>query len=333
MTGATRTTKRVFSGIQPSGGLHLGNYIGAIRNWVEEQDRYENIFCVVDQHAITVDYDPAQLRSHTRQTVGLYLACGLDPERCTIFVQSHIPEHTELAWLLNCVTPMGWLERMTQFKEKSAGGGERVSTGLFTYPVLMAADILLYQADGVPVGEDQKQHVELARDIATRFNRLFGDTFTVPEPWIRPVGARVMGFDDPGRKMSKSADGQYHSVALLDAPDQIRRTIMRAVTDSERDIVFNPERPGLFNLLTVFQALSGQSKQQIESHFAGQGYGHLKRELADLVIAALEPIQARYRDITADPAQIDQLLARSVARLRPIVDDTMARVRVAMGHR
>jgi tryptophanyl-tRNA synthetase len=333
MAAPAKTKKRVFSGIQPSGGLHLGNYIGAIRNWVESQGRYENIFCVVDQHAITVDYDPEELRRNTRETVGLYLAAGLDPRHCTLFVQSHIPEHTELAWLLSCIAPMGWLERMTQFKEKAADKGERVSTGLFTYPVLMAADIVLYQTDGVPVGEDQKQHVELARDIAQRFNRIFGDTFTVPEPWISTVGARVMGLDDPTRKMSKSAKGQYHSIALLDSPDLIRRTIMRAVTDSQREIVFDPQRPGLFNLLTIYQALSGQSREETEARFAGKGYGVLKGELADLVIAVLEPLQARYREVTEDPAEIDGLLRQSVARLRPIVDDTMDRVRRAMGHR
>ena len=325
--------KRVFSGVQPSGGLHIGNYIGAIRNWVEDQEKYESIFCVVDQHAITVDYDPDELRRNTRETVGLYLAAGLDPKHCTIFVQSHVPEHTELAWLLSCITPMGWLERMTQFKEKSAGKGERVSTGLFTYPVLMAADILLYQTEGVPVGEDQKQHVELARDIAARFNRLFGEIFTIPEPWIRSVGARVMGLDDPTRKMSKSAEGQYHAIGLLDDPDRIRKTVMRAVTDSQREIVFDPARPGVFNLLTIYQALSGQSDEEIEAHFAGKGYGDLKRELADLVIATLEPLQARYREVIEDPAYIDELLARSVEKLRPIVDGTMDQVRRAMGHR
>jgi len=328
-----KTKKRVFSGIQPSGGLHLGNYLGAIRNWVEDQGNYENIFCVVDQHAITVDYDPRELRQNTREVVGMYLAAGLDPEHCTIFVQSHMPEHTELAWLLNCVTPMGWLERMTQFKEKSAGKGERASAGLFTYPVLMAADILLYQTDGVPVGEDQKQHVELARDIAGRFNRLFGEVFTVPEPWIRAVGARVMGLDDPTQKMAKSAEGQHHAIGLLDDPDTIRRTVMRAVTDSQRDIVFDPERPGVFNLLTIYQALSGQGQEEIEARFADKGYGDLKKELADLVIVRLEPLQARYREVTADPAYIDGLLQQSVEKLRPIVDSTMGRVRRAMGHR
>jgi tryptophanyl-tRNA synthetase len=333
MERLTKTGKRVFSGIQPSGGLHLGNYLGSIRNWVEDQSRYDNIFCVVDQHAITVEYDPEELRCSTRQLIGLYLAAGLDPRHCTLFVQSHVPEHTELAWLLNCVTPVGWLERMTQFKEKSEGRGERVSAGLFTYPVLMAADILLYQTDGVPVGEDQKQHVELARDVAGRFNRLFGEVFTVPEPWIREVGARVMGLDDPTKKMSKSTSAQGHAVRLLDEPAQIRRAIMRAVTDSGREITFDPQRPGVMNLLTIYQALTNQTRPQIEAHFAGKGYGDLKKEVAEVVVAALEPLQERYRRITADPSYIDGLLKESVARLRPIVDDTMARVRVAMGIR
>jgi tryptophanyl-tRNA synthetase len=323
--------KRVFSGIQPSGNLHIGNYLGSIRNWVEDQDEYDNIFCVVDQHAITADYDPEELRRNTRQLVGLYLAAGLDPQRCTLFVQSHVPEHTELTWLFNCVTPMGWLQRMTQFKEKSEGKREQVSAGLFTYPLLMAADILLYQADGVPVGEDQKQHVELARDIAQRFNHLFGETFTVPEPLIRKVGARVMGLDDPTAKMSKSAEGQNHSIGLLDEPARIRKKLGRAVTDSQREIEFNPERPGVFNLLNIFQAFSAQSQAEIEARFDGKGYGDLKRELADVVIAALEPIQARYREVTEDPEYIDGILRQSVEKLRPTVDETMDRVRRAMG--
>lgn len=325
--------KRVFSGVQPSGSLHIGNYIGAIRNWVEDQDQFENIFCVVDQHAITVDYDPDELRANTREVVGLYLACGLDPDKSTLLVQSHIPEHTELAWLLNCLTPMGWLERMTQFKEKSGDQRERVSAGLFTYPALMAADILLYQTHQVPVGDDQKQHVELTRDIAERFNRHFGDIFVVPQPLIREVGARVMGLDDPTRKMSKSIEGQHHSIGLLDDPKKVRKTIMRAVTDSQTEIVFDAQRPGVFNLLTIYQALSGQSRQEIEAQFAGKGYGDLKGAVADQVLATLEPIQTRYREVTEDPAYIDGLLEQSAAKLRPIVDGTMDRVRRAMGHR
>jgi tryptophanyl-tRNA synthetase len=323
--------KRVFSGIQPSGNLHIGNYLGSIRNWVEDQDKYDSIFCVVDQHAITVDYDPEALRQNTRQLVGIYLAAGLDPERCVLFVQSHVPEHTELTWLFNCITPMGWLQRMTQFKEKSEGKREQVSAGLFTYPLLMAADILLYQTDGVPVGEDQKQHVELARDIAQRFNHLFGETFKMPEPLIRKVGARVMGLDDPTRKMSKSAEGQNHGIGLLDEPNRIRKKLGQAVTDSHKEIEFDPERPGVFNLLNVYQAFSRGSPAEIEAHFAGKGYGDLKRELADVVIAALEPIQARYREVTADPRYIDGVLREGVENLRPIVDQTMGRVHRNMG--
>ena len=325
--------KRVFSGIQPSGHLHIGNYLGSIRNWVRDLDSRDNIFCVVDQHAITVDYDPSELRANVRELVGLYLACGLDPDKCNLFVQSHIPEHTELAWLLTCVTPMGWLERMTQFKDKVGNKRERVGTGLFTYPTLMAADILLYQSHEVPVGDDQKQHVELTRDIAERFNHKFGEVFVVPEPVIPEVGARIMGFDDPTVKMSKSAEGQHHSVALLDDPKKARKTIMRAVTDSGRDIVFDPERAGLYNLLSVYQALTGQSREEIATHFEGKGYGDLKKEVAEAVIAEIEPIQARYRELTADPSHIEGVLAQSVANLRPIVDQTMDAVRRAMGHR
>ena len=327
------TKKRVFSGIQPSGELHIGNYLGSIRNWAEDQGERENIFCVVDQHAITVDHDPEALRRSTRELVGVYLAAGLDPEKCTVFVQSHVPEHTELAWLLSCATPMGWLQRMTQFKEKSEGQRERVSAGLFTYPVLMAADILLYQTDGVPVGEDQKQHVELARDIAQRFNKLYGEVFTVPEPWIRAVGARVMGLDDPTRKMSKSEPGQYHSIGLFDEPELVRKKLARAVTDSQRDIVFDPERPGVHNLLGMYRALSGQSVEEIEAHFVGKGYGDLKRDLADLVVAGLESIQTRYQEITAGPGYIDGVLEAGVTRIRPLAQETMTAVRKAMGLR
>lgn len=325
--------KRVFSGIQPSGHIHIGNYIGAIRNWLANLDSRDNIFCVVDQHAITVDYDPDALREGTRQAVALYMACGLDPTKCRLFVQSHIPEHTELAWLLTCITPMGWLERMTQFKERVGPRRERIGTGLFAYPTLMAADILLYQSHEVPVGDDQKQHVELTRDIAERFNRKFGAVLTVPEPVIPQVGARIMGLDDPTAKMSKSATGRHHSIALLDDPDEVRKAIMRAVTDSQQGIVFDPQRPGLYNLLTIYEALTGLGHAEIEAHFAGKGYGDLKKELVEVVIAEIEPIQARYRELTAEPASIDEVLATGVERLRPIVDATMDAVRRAMGHR
>ena len=325
--------KRVLSGIQPSGEPHIGNLIGAIAHWVADQEKYENYFCIVDQHAITVDYDPEVLRANTRLMAAVLLAAGIDPERSVLFVQSHVPEHTELTWLLTCVTPMGWLQRMTQFKDKAGGRDEAIGTGLFAYPVLMAADILIYQADAVPVGEDQKQHVELARDIANRFNNRFGKVFTAPEPLIRPVGGRVMGLDDPTRKMSKSETGKYHAIGLLDDPKVIRRKLARAVTDSERDIVFNPQRPGLFNLLTIYQALSGRSEEEIEARFQGKGYGDLKGELADLVIESLAPLQEKYREITADPHYLDGILEQGAGKASPVVERTMDRVRAVMGFR
>ena len=325
--------KRVFSGIQPTGDPHIGNYIGAMRNWVADQDEYDNLFCIVDQHAITAGYDPDTLRANVRELVGLLLAVGLDPERCSLFVQSHVAEHTELAWLLTCVTPMGWLGRMTQFKEKSEGQREQISAGVFAYPVLMAADILLYQTDAVPVGDDQKQHVELSRDLAQRFNNIYGEVFTVPQPIIHQLGARIMGLDDPTRKMSKSESGQYHLIGLLDEPDRIRKKLARAVTDSQKEIVFDPKRPGVYNLLTIYRALSGRSQKDIETHFEGKGYGDLKKELADIVISVLEPVQARYREVTEDASYVDGLLEEHAARARAIAALTMSRVREVMGLR
>ena len=325
--------KRVFSGVKPSARLHIGNYIGAIRNWVGSIDDRENIFCVVDQHAITVDHDPEELRTLTRELIGLYIACGLDPQKANIFIQSHIPEHTELAWILNCITPVGWLERMTQFKDKAGRHRERVSTGLFTYPTLMAADILLYGVQEVPVGEDQKQHVELTRDIAERFNRKFGDVFTIPEPIIHQVGARIMGLDDPTRKMSKSAEGRFHSIDLLDEPSKIKKTVMRAVTDSLGEIVFDRDRPGVYNLLIIFEALTGWNREQIEAHFSGKGYGDLKKGVAEVLIAELEPIQARYLELSRDVSYLDDVLADSVQNLRPFVVETMQAGRYSIGMR
>ena len=324
---------RVFSGIQPSGQTHLGNYIGAIRNWVADQERYDNFFCVVDEHAITVPCEPAELRDNVRELAAVLVACGIDPERSVLFVQSHVPEHTELTWLLICNTPMGWLERMTQFKDKAGSRRERVGAGLFTYPVLMAADILLYQTSVVPVGEDQKQHVELARDIAGRFNNLYGEVFTVPEPVIREVGARVMGLDDPTKKMSKSVEGQHHAIGLLDEPDLIRRRIGRAVTDSLREIRFDEDRPGVHNLLTIHHALSGQDKSAIEAHFEGKGYGDLKKEVAEVVVESLAPVRQRYAEITADPGIVDGILEAGRDRARPVAEATMEAVRRAMGLR
>jgi len=325
-----RARERVFSGIQPSGAPHIGNYLGAIRHWVAEQDIFDNIYCVVDMHALTLPQDPKALRENVRQLAATLLACGLDPKRSALFVQSHVHEHAELAWLLNCVTPMGWLNRMTQFKTKAGADRETVSVGLFDYPVLMAADILLYQADAVPVGDDQRQHVELTRDIANSFNARFGDTFVEPRALIREVGARIMSLDDPANKMSKSgADGSY--IALLDKPEVIRKKIARATTDSQRTIVFDETRPGIFNLLTIYQLLTERSREQIEAEFDGKGYKEFKAALTDSLIAALEPIQRRYDELVADPAELDRLLAAGAERVRPIARETLATVKQRMG--
>jgi tryptophanyl-tRNA synthetase len=324
---------RVLSGVKPSGSPHLGNYLGAIKRWVEHQDEFENYFCIVDLHALTEWIDPAALRRYTREVAAFYFGAGLDPQKCTIFLQSHVPAHAELGWILNCVTPMGWLERMTQFKDRSAkvgGNRERISTGLFDYPVLMAADILLYQATHVPVGEDQKQHVELTRDIAERFNRLYGETFVVPEPMIAETGARIMGLADPTRKMSKSEGEPGQAIGIFDDPDTIRRNIMRATTDSLREIVFDPQRPGVYNLLTIYQVLTGASREAIEARFAGKGYSDLKRELADVVIESLRPIQQRCRELL-DSGELDELLEQGRARAAQVANETLRHVKYAVG--
>ena len=303
MTGAVesqprRTRRRVFSGIQPSGDVHLGNYLGAIKGWAERQAEKENFFCVVDMHAITVPQDPAVLADQTRSMSAMLLAAGIDPAKSTLFVQSHVTAHAEACWILNCVTPVGWLERMTQYKDKTARQ-ESVTTGLLDYPVLMAGDILLYDADEVPVGDDQRQHVELARDIAQRFNHLFGDTFVVPEAMIPEVGARVMGLDDPTAKMSKSeSSARGHSVRLLDSPDEIERSIKRAVTDSGNEIRFSddPEKAGVNNLLGIYSVITGRTEVEAEADFAdARGYGDLKSRVAEVVIEAIMPIQRQVR--------------------------------------
>ncbi len=322
--------ERVFSGIQPSNIPHIGNYLGAIRHWVAEQDRYDNIYCVVDLHALTIPQDPAELRQNTRNLAALLLACGIDPKRSALFVQSHISAHAELAWILNCVTPTGWLNRMTQFKVKAGEDREAASTGLYDYPVLMAADILLYQADGVPVGDDQRQHVELTRDIANTFNHRFGETFVEPRALIREVGARIMALDEPDKKMSKSgAEPSY--LSLLDPPEVIRKKIARATTDSQRTIVFDESRPGIYNLLTIYQMLGDESREQVETEFAGKGYKEFKAALADRVIAALEPIQRRYAELASDPAQLDALLAEGAARVRPLAEQTLRLAKERVG--
>jgi tryptophanyl-tRNA synthetase len=323
--------KRVFSGIQPTGNIHIGNYLGATRHWAAEQDKYDNIFCIVDLHAITIQQDPKVLKAKIREVTGLLLAAGIDARKSIVFIQSHIHEHSELAWILNCFIPMGWMQRMTQFKEKSVNQKEQVSVGLFDYPALMAADILLYDTDVVPVGEDQKQHVELARDAAQRFNAIYGDTFVLPEPVIPDVGARIMGLDDPTKKMSKSEDAPNHAINLLDKPDAIRAKIMRATTDSLKEIRFDESRPGIYNLLTIYQSFTGQKKQAIEAQFAGKGYSDFKKALAEVVVEGLRPLQERYKALTADPAHIDSILAEGATKARPMAQKTLAKVKKRVG--
>ena len=333
-----RRRPRVFSGVQPSGTLHIGNYLGAIRRWVAEQDDKQNYFCIVDMHAITVWQDPVLLRQKTRELAATYLATGLDPTQCVIFIQSHVRAHAECCWILNCVTPIGWLERMTQYKAKSQQQ-ESVATGLLDYPVLQAADILLYDADEVPVGEDQKQHVELARDIAGRFNHLYGDTFVLPEAMLPQTGARIRALNDPSRKMSKSeAHIKGHAVPLIAGPDEIRATFRRAVTDTGREIVFSdaPEKAGVNNLLEIYELLTDSSRPQIEAEFAGQGYAVLKQRVAEVVIEALRPIHERYDDLIADKGALDGVLALGAERARavaePKIDDIKHKVGFVLPH-
>ena len=336
MTSAptTETRHRVFSGVQPTGDLHLGTYLGALKGWVARQDEAENIFCVVDLHALTVPeaVDPAVLRQKSLEVAALYLAAGLDPEKNLIFIQSHVPEHSELAWILNCLTPLGWLYRMTQFKSKSEGK-ESVGSGLLTYPTLMAADILLYDTTSVPVGDDQRQHVEFTRDLAVRFNNVFGKVFTLPNAAIPEEGARVMGFDDPTVKMSKSlaVTRPGHAVNLLDDEKTIKKAVMSAVTDSGRDTRFATASPGVKNLLALYRVLTDETTADIEEKFAGQGYGTLKKALLGEILTTLHPLQARYAEIMADKPGLQRVLERSAERAHAIAATTTARVRVATG--
>ena len=323
--------KRVFSGIKPSGTPHLGNYLGATQRWAANQDKYDNIFCIVDLHAITEYIDPGELKQYTREQTGMLIASGIDPEKSILFQQSHVPEHSELAWILNCYIPMGWMQRMTQYKEKVAEQKEQLSVGVFDYPSLMAADILLYDTDEVPVGDDQKQHVELTRDIAQRFNHIYGETFKLPEPVIGEVGARIMGLEDPSKKMSKSEGGGGQSIDLLDSPDVIHRKIMRATTDSHRDVVFDESRPGIFNLLTIYQTITRESQNGIETRFEGKGYGDFKTELADIVVEALRPVQERYAEITADPGYLESILKAGAEKASPMAKSKVAQVRQKIG--
>ena len=322
-------SKRIFSGAQPTGDLHIGNYLGALRNWVALQREYESFFCVVDLHAITVPQKPAELAAKTREVARIYLAAGVDPAASTIFVQSDVQEHAELAWVINCVVRISELERMTQYKDKARRQRENVSVGLLTYPALMAADILLYQTDLVPVGQDQKQHLELTRDVAERFNRDYGETFRVPDAFIPKVGAKIMALDDPSKKMSKSDENANGRISLLDDPDTVRRKFKRAVTDSGADVRFDESRPAVTNLLSVFQLLTGKTPEEIESHFAGKGYAQLKSDLAEATIEFLRPFQERVRDIGDE--ELSRTLKDGADKARAIAAETMRAVRGRMG--
>ena len=324
----------VFSGVQPSGDPQLGNYLGAFKGWVERQEEKDNYFCVVDLHALTVTPDPIELRKQTRELAAILFACGIDPDKSTLFVQSHVSSHAESCWLLNCVTPIGWLERMTQFKDKSKGQ-ERVSTGLLDYPVLMAGDILLYDAQEVPVGEDQKQHVELARDIAERFNRIYGDTFIIPEPVIPEIGGRVMGLNDPNVKMSKSYSHiRGHAIRMLDDPKEIERSFMRAVTDSSNEIRFSddPDRAGVNNLLGIYKVITGKPEESVERDFYdARGYGDLKKAVAEVVIEELSPIREKYHQLINDVEELDRLLSIGAEQARAISGQKLRIMKEKMG--
>lgn len=330
-TGTIAGKRRVFSGIQPTGDIHLGNYLGAIKQWVESQELYDNIFCIVNSHAITTRQDPATLRAKSYELGAMLLACGIDMDKSSLFIQSEIDEHAALAWILDCNIPMGDMSRMTQFKDKSSKNPKNINVGLFNYPALMAADILLYQASGVPVGEDQKQHLELTRDVATRFNRDFGECFTIPEPIIPKIGARVMGLDTPESKMSKSAKGENHAIFLLDSPEAIVRKCKKAVTDSQSGIIFDESRAGLYNLLCIYEIFTQQSRAAIEAEFAGKGYGHFKAALAEVLIDSLRPIRENYARLQREGGYIERILQEGADKVRPIAKATYQRAKELVG--
>lgn len=334
MTNNQKNRKRVLSGIQPSGNLTIGNYLGALKQWVAEQHVFDSFFCVVDLHAITVPQGPEILRQKTREVAALYIASGIDPSIATVFVQSHVHAHAELAWLLTCMAPLGWLNRMTQFKDKSAKQAQdSIGAGLLNYPSLMAADILLYHADAVPVGDDQRQHLEFTRDLAQRFNHQYGDTFTIPEAMIPKAGARVMGLDNPSAKMSKSEDSEYHAIYLLDDPSAVKKKLMRSVTDSHKEIRFSdePERAGINNLLTIYQAITGDSKEVIENYFADKGYGDLKKAVVEQVNGFLSPLQATYRELMTEQGYLDEVLKQGREKAEAVANPTLKEVKDKMG--
>ena len=321
--------KRIFSGAQPTGNLHIGNYLGALKNWVALQEQFESLYCIVNLHAITLPQDPKVLKQKTLDLARIYLAAGIDPLVSTVFIQSDVPEHAELTWVLSCISRMGELERMTQFKDKAKGNSERAGVGLFTYPVLMAADILLYQTDLVPVGKDQKQHLELSRDLAERFNRDFGETFVIPEPYIPPVGANIRSLQDPSKKMSKSDENVNGSIFLLDDPDTVTKKIKRAVTDSGTDIRLDDSRPAITNLITIYHLITGKSVKECEDYFAGKGYGQFKSELAEAVVEFMRPFQENVKGYDDDT--LVSILKNGAEKARLWAGNTLADVYSKMG--
>jgi len=322
---------RTFSGIQPTGSKHLGNFIGAIRGWVDGQDRGEAIYCLVDLHAITVPYEPAKLRETVLDATAILIAAGLDPERCILFRQSDVPEHTELTWLLNTVTAYGDLQRMTQFKEKSAKQKELVSAGIFNYPVLQAADILAYNADEVPVGEDQRQHLELARDVAQRFNARFGETFVLPEARIPTVGARIMDLQEPTNKMSTTAASDAGVIRVLDEPKTVEKKVKSAVTDSGSEVVRSPDKPGVTNLIDILAVIRDVGPEDIESEFNGSGYGQFKQAVAEAVVGYLAPVRERYNELRPDEEQLHAILREGAEKAHAIAEPIVAQARDRMG--
>ncbi len=323
--------KIVFSGVQPSGNISLGNYIGALRNWVDMQDIYNCLYCVVDMHAITVRQDPKKLREQTLSLLALYIACGLDPVKNIMYIQSHVPQHAELSWILNCYTMFGELSRMTQFKDKAAKHADNVNAGLFDYPVLMAADILLYKTDLVPIGSDQKQHLELARNVAERFNGVHGNTFTVPEPYIPKVGGRIMSLAEPEKKMSKSDENANAIVLLLDKPEDIMRKFKRAVTDSEAVVEYREGKAGINNLMTIYSIVTGKTMDEITNEFAGRGYGDFKTAVGESVVEMLRPIREKTAELLKSPDYLESIYKENALRASALAERTMEKVRKKVG--
>jgi tryptophanyl-tRNA synthetase len=323
--------KSLFSGMQATGTLHLGNYLGALKNWVEFEDEYECFYCVVDMHSITIRQNPAELRKKARALLTLYIAAGLDPEKNCIYYQSHVPAHGELSWILNCYTYMGELNRMTQYKDKAAKHADNINAGLFTYPILMAADILLFQSDIVPVGDDQKQHIEITRDIAQRFNSIYGDVFTIPEPFIKKSGARVMSLQEPMKKMSKSDENPNASIYLLDDTDTIIRKFKKSVTDSDNQILYSKDKPGISNLIEVYGIASGKTIADIEKEFDGKGYGDFKIAVGEAVANMLRPIQDRYEELSKDKSYIDQIIKSNGEKAEYFANKTLRKVQKKVG--